>query len=591
MITIKRNKTKPQAPIATLGDLYRFIETCDLPAGRKAQIKSAIKRTDELVGHGALDLAANPMKLLAALERYSPAMAGMSDGGFANLKSRLRAGFRLGRPHLVSTRHVRLKGEWLGLHEKLETRDQRELSRFLRFACAADWKLTEISDDHVTRFSAHLRDEAMVASWERIIRETIRAWNRIVPRLPAFALQPLTPPARKRTPYWIDLASLPESMQADIGAFLAYLSAPVAFASRSRQRLKSGTVKQYGHGIRMLVSALAGAGEDVASMTRLGDVVTAAKVKKALYFLHERFGERITSGMTLMAARSRKIAAWAKLPDEALAELDALIKTLDEAAPREKGLTAKNKALLDRLDDARFRDLVYLLPHTLMAKARRQRHLAWGATLARAAVAVELLLTCSMRRENLVSLELEQNIRKIGSGRDTCWVIEYQAQDVKNEEPLRYTLPKESADLLEDYLQHWRPVLFDGPTPWLFPAPDGARMDERALAEDIRRKAERELGEPITPHQFRHVSAELYLRDNPDKLAVVSNHLGHRDINTTRIFYARRKQREASRMYQERLGLARSHAAERAGRRSRRKSVNNAQRKSATDGLRDEDIL
>src|SRR5690606_3210167 len=117
-------------------------------------------------------------------------------------------------------------------------------------------------------------------------------------------------------------------------------------------------------------SALVGAGEDLASMARLGDVVTAAQVEKALLFLHERFGQRITSGMILMAARARKIAVWAGLPDEALAELADLVGRLDEAAPREKGLTAKNRALLDRLDDPRFRDLVCLLPNTLMAKAR-----------------------------------------------------------------------------------------------------------------------------------------------------------------------------------------------------------------------------
>lgn len=91
------------------------------------------------------------------------------------------------------------------------------------------------------------------------------------------------------------------------------------------------------------------------------------------------------------------------------------------------------------------------------------------------------------------------------------------------------------------------------------------------------------MGVPVTPHQFRHISAELYLRDNPDKLSVASRHLGHRDENTTRIYYARSKQREASRLYQERLGLDRSRAAERVGRRSRRKT--------GVDGFRKEDVL
>lgn len=585
MIRIVRNK-KPLAfrAIATLGDLYRFIERCDLASGRKAQIRSAIKRTDKLVGHGALDLAADPAKLLAALEQYSPAMAGLSDGGFANLKSRLRAAFKLAKPYLISTRNITLTGSWRTLHEGVATREQRELSRFLRYACRLGWEPGEVGDTHIGRFTAHLRDEAMVVGWEKVVRETIRAWNRIAVRKPKAGLQPLTPPAPKRTSYWIDPASLPESMQADIEAFLAHLSAPARFASQSRQRLKPGTVKQYRHCIVMLISALAGAGEDVASMTSLGNVVTAAKVEKALHYLHdERFNQRITSGMIVMAARSRKIAAWAKLPEKALSELDDLIERLDEVAPREKGLTAKNRALLDRLDDARFRDLIYLLPHTLMKKARRHRHRGWAATLARAAVAIELLLTCSMRRENLISLELERNIRRVGSGRDARWIIEFEEQDVKNEEPLRFKLPKESADLVEEYLHHWRPALCDGVASWLFPAPDGSRMEARHLAEDIKRKSERELGVPVTPHQFRHISAELYLREHPDKLSVISGHLGHRDPNTTRTYYARKKQREASRMYQERLGLDRSGAADRVSRRARRKT--------GSHGLRKEDVL
>lgn len=304
MITIVRNKRlKPTKEISTLGDLHAFIGNCELPNTRRAEIRSAIKRADDLVGHGALDLAANPAKLLTALERYSPAMAGMSVGGFANLKSRLRAAFKLASPHLISTRTVRLKGEWLKLNEQLAEREQRDLSRFLRFAFAAGWKPGEIGDDHVERFAVHLRDEAMIVACDEVVRETIRAWNRMVSQIPQTSLQSLTPRAPKRTSYWIDPATLPESMQADIKAFLAYLSEPSIFASRSRQRLKPATVAQYRHGIVMLISSLVETGEDVASMTSLREVVTAEKVEKALFYLHKRFNQRITTGMILMAAR------------------------------------------------------------------------------------------------------------------------------------------------------------------------------------------------------------------------------------------------------------------------------------------------
>ncbi|QDB99299.1 hypothetical protein [Mesorhizobium sp. 8] len=160
--------------ISTLRDLHAFIGDCELPATRKAEIRSAIKRVDGLVGRGMLDLTANPAKLLTAIERYSPAMAGLSVGGFANLKSRLRAAFKLANPHLISTRTVRLEGEWLKLHERLAAGEQRDLSRFLRFAFAAGWKLSEVGNDHVERFATYLHDETMVAVWDEVVRKTIR---------------------------------------------------------------------------------------------------------------------------------------------------------------------------------------------------------------------------------------------------------------------------------------------------------------------------------------------------------------------------------------------------------------------------------
>lgn len=183
-------------------------------------------------------------------------------------------------------------------------------------------------------------------------------------------------------------------------------------------------------------------------------------------------------------------------------------------------------------------------------------------------MAIELFLTCGMRRENAVRLELDVTIRKTGSGKDSYWMIEIPAEDVKNEEPLRFRLPEETAQLLEVYLKDWHPQLCTVPTPWLFPNADGEPMDGKALARHIGRATERELGTRITPHQFRHISAELYLRENPEGLDTVSQHLAHRDRNTTRNFYARPKQREASRRYQQHFTTNRKAAKIRIRRRS-----------------------
>src|SRR3546814_721054 len=113
-----------------LGDLRKFIEKSDLPKNQKNQFCSAIKRADDLVGHGALDLPAAPHLILSKLDALSPAMAGMSNGSFANLKSRLRAAFRFATPRLqTKPRSSKLKGAWRALQSGLAVREQRNLSR------------------------------------------------------------------------------------------------------------------------------------------------------------------------------------------------------------------------------------------------------------------------------------------------------------------------------------------------------------------------------------------------------------------------------------------------------------------------------
>jgi integrase len=198
-----------------------------------------------------------------------------------------------------------------------------------------------------------------------------------------------------------------------------------------------------------------------------------------------------------------------------------------------------------------------------------------AATYARCALAIELLLFCSMRRENLVPLTLDKSIRKIGAPHDAIWVIEIAGEDVKNGEPLRYQLPPDSAQLLDGYLIRWRPLLCDKPSDWLFPNDDGDMMDERNMAEDIARKTKRELGVRVTPHQFRHLGSELHLKRHPDQLATVSYHLGHRDLNTAPRYYAKRKQREATRTYQETLLVDREEARHRARFKKRSKPIRN----------------
>lgn len=580
------NSTAVPDVIGTLGDLRDFVRGSDRPKSEKAQICSAIKRVDELVGHGNLDLPADAQKIMAKLDQISPAMAGMTLGAWANTKSRLRKAFQLAANRLVSPRNrPPLSTGWLSLQSQCEDREWRRISRFSHFANGQGWSPEDITDAHLERFSDHLRDVILIVDVESVERETISAWNKIATRKGTLVLPLLTPPEPKRTPYWVDQNLFPESLQAEIEKLLTELADPPLFRKGQkkarqkregrrrpvRRKLKQGTVTQYGFAIVLMVSALVAEGIDLASITRLRTVVSPENLDRIMTFLHRRAGGRATAYMLTVAVRARKIAEWCDLSLDELELLDELVAGVQAELPRKRGMTAKNKALVDRLDDTRFRDLIYLLPRMLVERARANRKRLNAARLVRTAVAIELLLVCGMRRENLVPLELDKTIRRLGDGKNTYWVIDIAEEDVKNEEHLRFRLPDESAALLEYYLREWRPVLCPTPTSWLFPDADGTLFDERSMTLSIQRATQKILGVPISTHQFRHIAAELYLRENPHGLDTVSQHLAHRDSNTTRHYYARPKQREASRIYQERVILDRAEAARRARRRAPRR--------------------
>ncbi|MFT4129721.1 site-specific integrase [Labrys sp. (in: a-proteobacteria)] len=519
-----------------------------------------------------LDLPADPRLILDRLNGWSPAMAGMSPGAFANLKSRLRAAFQLAAARLSNPRaRPALEGIWGDLQASLDIGSQRNLSRLLHFADRQGWTPNGIGDAHMERFAIHLRDEALVQNWDGVVRSTIRAWNRLTESGDHTGLARLTSPPIKRSPYWVDMAQWPAGLRADTESFLAHLVKPSAFTGRKVRSLKPTTVQQYRHVIATLVSAAVASGVALETMPRLADVVDLDRLNRALMFLYERAGGQVTKHIFTLAMRAQKIAEWCEVPEENQRRIAELFANVKAEAPPMRGMTKKNRRLLDKLDDPRFHDLVLMLPQLLFRRAREQAHNRWSPAMVRSALAIEILLTCSLRRENLVSLELDRSIRRIGDGKEASWIIEVTPEEVKNGEPLRFTLPASTVELLEIYLAEWRPKLCLAPTPWLFPAEDGGRVDPRSLAAAIQSHSRLILGQAITPHQFRHLSAETYLLNDPNGLFVVSQHLGHRDPNTTKTFYSRPKQRQATRHYQAQVLRTRTQAEIRIRRGSRRR--------------------
>lgn len=232
-------------PIATLGDLIRFIADCPtLPPRRRPYVLSALKRARELLGPGP-DVAADAKVVLQRLDRLSPAMSGMTAASYANLKSRVRSAFRCAAPHLPAARsYIRLKGQWAELDQALPIRERRDLSRFLRFSQINGWAPGEIEQDHLTQFGEYLSQEVLLENVAKRLRATARAWNRST-TLTGWPLTTLTPPPSKRQPYWVPITQLPQTLQEEIEQQLARLGNPDPFFGQAKP-LAASTLEQSG---------------------------------------------------------------------------------------------------------------------------------------------------------------------------------------------------------------------------------------------------------------------------------------------------------------------------------------------------------
>lgn len=554
VISSAKSTVEHAGEVTTFGDLIGFIAECpQVPIDRRPYIISALNRVRRLLSNGAADLSADPKVVLTRLERLSPAMAGMTPQSFANLKSRVRGAFRIALPKLVSARStVRLSGTWAKVDKQLLLPDRRLLSRFFRFAQARGCEPQEVGSDHLEAFSHYLSEDVVLPRFETVVRSTARAWNRAVEAVPTANLKPLPVPPPKRKPYWVRWDQLPPGLRQEIESYLQRRSSSDPFFGANSKPLAAGTVKQYRFAFIQLVSSLVVTGTPIDELCSLPRLLTPHRLETALKFFYSRAGNRVTHQIETLAFRAYKVAQGIDcVPDQNLMQIAEICERVRRVAPYKRELAAKNRRLLEQVDNSGFVDRLVMLPERLMTDARKMKNSRFAASCTRDAVAIELLLTCSLRVGNLVDLRLGETIRRYGEDHDVRWVIEIPGDRVKNGQPLRFVLPRASVLLLEEYLRVWHSFWCGPATPWLFPNGTGSHISTKGLSYVIAQRTRRHLGVEITCHQFRHLTAELYLREDPNGIGVVSQHLGHRDLNTTRSFYAREQTRLATKRYHE----------------------------------------
>lgn len=504
---------------------------------RRRDLRSAIRRFCVLCDRDPARVPASITEIRGAINGLTAGKAGLSTKTCQNLRANLLAALRLGVT--TAPRRTPLAPAWQDLYDRLPNKRMTSgLSRFLRF-CSAGGIAPEAVDDPVVQdFVAWLGEATFVRKPRDLHRRTCRLWNEAANSISGWPQRRLTLPDYREPRTTIPLSEMPLPFQRDVERYLDWLAKPDPFDDeRPRRALKPRTLKLRRNQIGLAASALLHRGHDRERLRSLEDLVAVESVKEILRHYLTQNEPRSPAFLNNFAQTLFSIAKeWVQV-DEPL--LEGLRNVRRRLPPVPTGMTEKNRGMLRQFEESETRRRLLLLPQQLLAETRKAGANSERAAIkAQLAVAIELLLMAPIRMSNLIAIRVGRELVRQGAHGQPYRLV-FEPADTKNAEPIEFELPAELSGMIDDYLQDYRPRLTQPANAYLFPARSLEHKTQQTLSQQLQGKLLERLGFKMTPHQFRHLSAWLYLRRHPGDFVTVQKLLGHKNIKTTINFYAK----------------------------------------------------
>jgi integrase len=356
-------------------------------------------------------------------------------------------------------------------------------------------------------------------------------WNRATQTLSTLPL------SRLKVPQYKEIYSLPwdtflPSLRHELTAYLARLSGADLLADGDFRPLRPASIQSYDRLFRAYLSALVHRGRDIASLRSLADIVAVETIKDGLPFFIERGSGKKTPQAYQIARLLLAVARHSVRVDNVhLEKLRAICRRLD---PGQAGLTPKNRDRLRQFDNSINVQALITVPSRIGARYEKRANPTRADALAvQSALAVEILLMVPIRIGNLAGLDLDNNILRTRAKGRAVTHLAIAADQVKNGMAIEAELPAETAQLLDLYVERFRPLLLPQPSSWLFPNSTGGPKKPGYLGLQISKFLERECGLRVNPHLFRHIAAKLYLEAHPGAYGVIRLIHGHISVDTT----------------------------------------------------------
>jgi integrase len=525
----------------SVANVLKAIEAAaELSASKKTHWSCSLRQVCIRIGRPVESIPGRWSGVEFHVRHLHHARLGCSPKTLANHKANARAalvwfdGVKTG-----PTYGIELSPSWLALRSKIpEEHQRRRLSGFIRYASASGIEPENIGEEVLDEYMRYRAETTALASDEAARRCIARAWNACVANSKGWPSKRLIePPVKALTQ--IPWEAFPETLRTDIENYLAGFTKIRRGARGKRIRpCKPSTIATRRRELQAFARMAVQQGAPVESLKSLAALLHPDLAEKVLNAYWEQNGEEPSTSTIDMGWKIVSVARETKCLSEAeLARLDDMRAALEEH--RRKGLTDKNRAVVRQVLTEGIWDDVVALPGKMMEKARKLRDQApvKAAVTAQLATAIAIFTFAPIRLGNLISIKLEENLIRPGGPNSPYWLV-FPDYDVKNRVTLQFKLVPELSELIDEYINDYRPALLRGSKDlWLFPGQKRQIKNSRTLSLQVTQRVMKDTGLRITVHQFRHAAAAIFLKHRPGQYELVRQMLGHKNIQTTMSFY------------------------------------------------------
>jgi integrase len=533
----------------------------DLSPTRRRDLDSALSVVTRMAGLPPDAMLLTPGNLRERVLDRSPTAYGIKTGTMRSMLSRLR--FVLRRLDVIDPADAPLTPAWEAQLSLLTLFQRAGLVGLARFCSVQDVAPDAMSIETADAYEAHLTARTLASLPAKTVSEMRRAWNRACTHVEGWVGQPLGP--RKRADHYVlPLSPFPGSFQADLADTGRRLGATELDSPDApdtddeaplsqKVALRASTIAVRLDHFRWAASAVVASGVPISEITSLASLVTPlSRAKAALRYLYHRAGGQPSAAGTHVGEAFHIIAKHlVGLPPAQIAKLRSWRKPV---ALTYQGMTEHNERCVKEVMQPDRLERLKQLPAALMRAARQLRASApdQARSLALRALAIEILTKLPIRLANLTGLRLDRHFHRPDLRGGLVSHLLIPPEDTKNKRAISLPVPRATAQLIEEWTAHYRSASVPGCT-YLFPGlGTGDRpITHQGMRDAIKDAVRMHVGAALSPHQFRHLAARLFLDAYPGHYEEVRQLLGHATITTTTRHYSGIESEAAARRYDE----------------------------------------